>query len=77
VNPPSTHYARSGELAIAYQVHGSGDNDLLLSVGSASNIATMWDLPEGARLLDRLGQFARVIRYDRRDSGLSDPIKAT
>lgn len=72
---PQTHYARSGELAIAYQVHGAGDHDLLLSVGSASNVATMWDLPEGVRLLNRLGQFARVIRYDRRDSGLSDPIK--
>ena len=72
---PQTRYARSGELAIAYQVHGSGDHDLLLSGATASNIDTQWDLPEAARLLDRLGQFARVIRYDRRDSGLSDPIK--
>jgi class 3 adenylate cyclase len=75
VDRPQTHYARSGELAIAYQVHGSGDHDLLLSGGTASNIGTMWDIPEGARLLERLGRFARVIRYDRRDSGLSDPIK--
>jgi class 3 adenylate cyclase len=75
VKRPQTHYARSGELAIAYQVHGSGDHDLLLSGGTASNIGTMWDIPEAARLFERLGQFARVIRYDRRDSGLSDPIK--
>lgn len=72
---PQTRYARSGELAIAYQVHGSGDHDLLLSGGTASNIETLWNIPEAARLFDRLGQFARVIRYDRRDSGLSDPIK--
>ncbi len=72
---PQTLYARSGELAIAYQVHGSGDHELLLSGGTASNIGTMWEIPEAARLLERLGRFARVIRYDRRDSGLSDPIK--
>jgi pimeloyl-ACP methyl ester carboxylesterase len=66
---------RSGELAIAYQVQGSGDHELLLSGSSASNIGTMWDIPEAARLLERLGRFAWVIRYDRRDSGLSDPIK--
>ena len=72
---PQTRYARSGELAIAYQVHGSGDHDLLLNGGTASNIETVWSIPEAARLFDRLGQFARVIRYDRRDSGLSDPVK--
>ena len=72
---PETRYARSGELAIAYQVHGAGDHDLLLSTGTASNVQTAWSIPEAARLYERLGQFARVIRYDRRDTGLSDPIK--
>ncbi len=72
---PETHYARSGVLAIAYQVNGAGDHDLLLNGGTASNIETAWSIPEAARLYERLGQFARVIRYDRRDSGLSDPIK--
>jgi pimeloyl-ACP methyl ester carboxylesterase len=75
VERPQTRYARSGELAIAYQVHGSGDHELLFSSSSTSNIATIWDIPEAARLLDRLGKFARVICHDRRDSGLSDPIK--
>jgi class 3 adenylate cyclase/pimeloyl-ACP methyl ester carboxylesterase len=75
VQRPPTRYARSGELAIAYQVHGSGDRDMLVSGGSASNIETMWDIPEAAQLFERLGRFARVIRYDRRDSGQSDPIK--
>lgn len=72
---PRTRYARSGELAIAYQVHGSGVHDLLLSSGTASNIETIWSIPEAARFFERLGRFARVIRFDRRDSGLSDPIK--
>ena len=72
---PETRYARSGELAIAYQVHGSGDRDLLVNSGTASNIETVWDIPEAARFFERLGRFARVIRFDRRDSGLSDPIR--
>jgi len=58
-------------------VHGSGDRDLvLLAVGTGSNIEAMWDLPEAAQLLHRLGRFARVIRYDRRGSGQSDPVAA-
>jgi class 3 adenylate cyclase len=72
---PRTRYARSGELAIAYQVHGSGDRDLLVNTGTASNIETVWEIPEAARYFERLGRFARVIRFDRRDSGLSDPIR--
>ena len=72
---PKTRYVRSGEIAIAYQVHGSGAYDLLLNHGTGSNIETVWGLPEAVRLFERLGRFARVIRYDRRDSGLSDPIK--
>ena len=72
---PETRYARSGGLAIAYQVFGAGDHELLLSIGSSSNVQTVWGIPEAARLYERLGRFARVIHYDRRDSGLSDPVK--
>jgi class 3 adenylate cyclase len=72
---PRTRYARSGELAIAYQVHGSGDRDLLVNTGTASNIETIWDIPEAVRFFERLGRFSRVIRFDRRDTGLSDPIR--
>jgi len=75
VERPETQYVRNGELAIAYQVHGSGPHDLLFSGSTASNIATIWEFPEAARLFERLGRFARVIRYDRRDSGLSDPTE--
>lgn len=66
---------RSGEVAIAYQVHGQGPHDILLSDSSASNLVTVWQLPEAVELLERLGRFARVIRFDRRDTGISDPIK--
>jgi class 3 adenylate cyclase len=72
---PETRYARSGELAIAYQVHGDGPHDLLFSGTTASNVETVWAMPEAHRLFERLGRFARIIRYDRRDTGISDPIK--
>ena len=75
VRVPETQYARSGEIAIAYQVHGAGENDLLFSGTTASNVETVWSLPEAARFFERLGRFARVIRFDRRDTGVSDPIK--
>jgi len=75
VEIPETHYARSGEIAIAYQVHGDGPYDLLFSGGSASNVETMWDLPEAVQFFERVGRFARVIRFDRRDTGISDPIR--
>jgi class 3 adenylate cyclase len=74
VDVPETRYARSGELAIAYQVHGSGEHDLLFSV-SFGHLDAAWRFPEALRLFKRLGRFARVIRFDRRDSGLSDPIR--
>jgi class 3 adenylate cyclase len=75
VRLPSTRYARSGELAIAYQVHGSGEHDLLFSGTTASNVETAWHVPEARRLFERMGSFARVIRFDRRDTGISDPIR--
>ena len=72
---PETHYARSGEVAIAYQVHGNGPHDILFTGGTASNVETIWHLPEAVQLFERLGRFARVIRFDRRDVGLSDAVK--
>jgi class 3 adenylate cyclase len=75
VEIPETRYVRSGEIAIAYQVHGSGAHDVLFSGSTASNVETVWTLPEAHRLFERLGRFARVIRFDRRDTGVSDPIK--
>ncbi len=72
---PETRYVRSGELAIAYQVHGSGPHDILFSGGASSNVETAWALPEAEEFFERLGRFARVIRFDRRDTGCSDSFK--
>ncbi|WP_027008485.1 adenylate/guanylate cyclase domain-containing protein [Conexibacter woesei] len=68
----STQYARSGDLQIAYQVSGDGPLDLVLVPAFLSNIELAWDVPDLARFLHRLGTFARLIRFDRRGSGMSD-----
>jgi class 3 adenylate cyclase/dienelactone hydrolase len=65
-------YARSGEVNIAYQVTGAGPFDLVLVPGFFSHLEVDWEHPEHARFLDRLGSFARLIRFDKRGTGLSD-----
>lgn len=71
---PQTRYTRTEDLHIAYQVHGSGDRDLVMAGGPASHLEISWDEPGVAHALERLGTFARVIRFDRRGTGLSDPL---
>src|SRR6188472_1541238 len=65
-------YARSGDVNIAYQVTGSGEFDLVLVAGFFSHLEIDWEHPAHARLLERLGSFARLIRFDKRGTGLSD-----
>lgn len=69
---PETRYAKSGDVNIAYQVTGSGPLDLLLVPGYVSNLDLFWEEPSCARWLDRLGRFSRLIRFDKRGTGLSD-----
>ena len=71
---PTTRYARSGDVHIAYQVFGSGASDLVFVPGFVSHIENYWDEPGLARWLDRLGQHARVIMFDKRGTGLSDRV---
>src|SRR3954466_1697978 len=71
---PTTRYARSGELAIAYQVLGSGALDLVLAPGFISNLEWGWHEPGLRRYLERLASFSRLILFDKRGTGLSDPV---
>jgi class 3 adenylate cyclase len=75
--PPDTRYARSGDVQIAYQVHGDGELDLVAVGGPASHLDLLWENPGARRYLERLGAFARVVRFDRRGTGLSDPVAGT
>ena len=69
---PSTRYARSGELNIAYQVVGDGPIDIVYVPGWVSNLDHTWENPRWAHMFERLTSFARVILFDKRGTGLSD-----
>jgi class 3 adenylate cyclase len=71
---PETRYARSGDVHIAFQVFGEGDLDLVIVPGYVTHVELLWEHEPAARFLERLASFARVISFDRRGSGLSDPV---
>jgi class 3 adenylate cyclase/pimeloyl-ACP methyl ester carboxylesterase len=71
---PQTHYARSGDVRIAYQVVGDGPFDLVLVPGFVSNLDHAWEHPGYKHLLTRLSSFARLIVFDKRGTGLSDRV---
>ncbi len=72
--PPETRYARSGDVGIAYQVVGEGEMDLVVAFPFISHLDLLWENPAQAHFMRRLGSFARVILFDRRGVGLSDPV---
>jgi pimeloyl-ACP methyl ester carboxylesterase/DNA-binding CsgD family transcriptional regulator len=71
----ATKYARSGQVHVAHQVLGSGPPDLVLVPGFVSHVEAAWDWPYLARFLYRLASFGRLILFDKRGTGLSDPMK--
>ena len=71
---PETRYTKSGGLNIAYQVVGDGPLDLIYVPGWISNVELNWEEPAHAHVLERLAGFARLILFDKRGTGLSDPV---
>ncbi len=65
-------YAQNGDVSIAFQVTGGGAFDLVLVPGFISHLEYDWEEPRHAAFLERLGSFARLIRLDKRGTGLSD-----
>ena len=74
---PVTKYAKSGDVHIAYQVLGDGPFDLVFVPGYISHLEYDWEHPLRARLLQRLGSFSRLIRFDKRGTGLSDRVEVS
>jgi len=74
VVPGPVQYARSGDVNIAYQVCGSGPVDLVFVMGWVSHLEYFWKEPSFARFLTRLASFSRLILFDKRGTGLSDPV---
>jgi class 3 adenylate cyclase len=69
---PVTKYAQSGDIFIAYQVSGAGPIDIVFAPGFISHLEHMWEEPRHARFFHGLESFARLIRFDKRGTGLSD-----
>lgn len=74
---PETRYTKSGEVSIAYQVVGDGPIDVVFVAGMLSHLDFAWAEPTFTRLLRRLAAFSRLILFDKRGTGLSDPVGAT
>jgi pimeloyl-ACP methyl ester carboxylesterase len=71
---PPTQYAKSGDTSIAYQVVGEGPIDLVAVLGFATHLELQWEAPPMAHFFERLGSFSRLIIFDKRGTGLSDPV---
>ena len=65
-------YAQSSDVSIAYQVTGDGPLDLVIAPGFTSHLEFDWEEPRHAAFLERLASFSRLIRLDKRGTGLSD-----
>ena len=69
---PDIHYAKSGGLNIAFSVTGEGP-DLVVAPGFISHLDIMWEEPSVVHFYSRLASFRRVVTFDKRGTGLSDP----
>ena len=75
IQRPETQYVMSGDVSVAFQVFGKGQQDLLYVPGIISHLETNWDEPNSAKFLNALGQHFRVIIFDKRGQGMSDRIE--
>jgi pimeloyl-ACP methyl ester carboxylesterase len=71
---PETKYARLGRDRIAYQVLGQGPPDLVMTTGSFGHVDMAWEDPGIALFLRTLASFSRLVMFDRRGTGASDPL---
>ena len=67
-------FARSGDVSIAYRVVGDGPIDLVYVQGAFTHLDVYWELPAFRRYCERLGEFSRLILFDKRGMGMSDRV---
>ena len=72
---PDVSYARSGDVAIAYQVFGDGPLDVVFPRGALADLLAAWDQPLFVKHLEGIAACGRVLVFDKRGSGLSDPVR--
>ena len=71
---PDTRYARLGDLHLAYQVLAAGPPDILLLDQWFSHMEAQWEVGPLATFRERLASFGRLIMFDKRGTGPSDPV---
>ncbi len=71
---PAIRFARSGDVSIAYHVVGAGPIDLVYAQGAYTHLEVEWDLPAFRTYCERLGEFTRLILFDKRGLGMSDRV---
>ena len=72
LNRPETKYAKSGNVSIAYQITGNGPFDMVWAPGTISHLDLAWENRESAHGIERWSSFCRLIRFDKRGTGMSD-----
>jgi class 3 adenylate cyclase/pimeloyl-ACP methyl ester carboxylesterase len=71
---PETCYAKSGDLHIAYRVFGDGRYDVVIVPPLSFSMEVQGNEPGAVAAMEQLGAFARVIQFDKRGTGSSDPV---
>ncbi|MEO6496896.1 MAG: adenylate/guanylate cyclase domain-containing protein [Solirubrobacteraceae bacterium] len=71
---PRVHYVRNGDVNIAYVVAGDGPVDLLFVGGWFSHQEMLWEAPNSRAFFAGLAKRFRLISYDKRGTGMSDPL---
>jgi class 3 adenylate cyclase len=70
-------FARSGDVDVAYRVVGEGPIDLVYAQGAYTHLEIYWELPQFRRYCERLGEFTRLLLFDKRGMGMSDRVPGT
>jgi pimeloyl-ACP methyl ester carboxylesterase len=55
-------------------VFGDGPIDIVMVPGFVSNVEHYWEMPNVPEMFGRLASFSRLILWDKRGTGLSDPV---
>jgi pimeloyl-ACP methyl ester carboxylesterase/AraC-like DNA-binding protein len=71
---PKTKYAKSGNVNLAYQIIGNGNDYLIFIPGWVSNVEEVWNIPQLSAWLRYLASFSRLVLFDKRGTGLSDNV---
>jgi class 3 adenylate cyclase/pimeloyl-ACP methyl ester carboxylesterase len=71
---PETRYVANGNTHLAYQTLGDGPVDILGLAGFCTHCEHQWEDPSMARCLRRTAAIGRLVCFDRRGTGMSDPV---